>query len=272
MTESAKKLPRLYVNLFGAPLLLGAIYFGDIFFIGLFFIISLFCVYEFNNLCEKMNYQSIHIIPYLILVLIVLSSLEIVKFNLIQIVLILIAIGMILTVLIDLKEPINSISISIFCSIWIGLFFYSVLEIRNYEGIGLVLTGVMFVSVWICDSAAYIFGKKFGKKKIAPKISPKKTWVGSLCGLFFSLLFVFGFFYNQWFDYDLALSTTLLLGIVFGGVSQFGDLFESKLKRIANIKDSSQFLQGHGGFLDRFDSLIITSPATLFILNLLENI
>ena len=68
MTKTAKKLPRLYVNLFGAPLLLGAIYFGDIFFIGLFFIISLFCVYEFNNLCEKMKYQSIHVIPFLILV------------------------------------------------------------------------------------------------------------------------------------------------------------------------------------------------------------
>ena len=68
----------------------------------------------------------------------------------------------------------------------------------------MVLTGVMFVSVWICDSAAYIFGKKFGKKKIAPKISPKKTWVGSLSGLFFSVLFVFGFYYNHWFDYDFA--------------------------------------------------------------------
>ena len=68
MTETTKKLPRLYVNLFGAPLLLGAIYFGDIFFTVLFLIISLFCVYEFNNLCKKMNYQSIHIIPYLILV------------------------------------------------------------------------------------------------------------------------------------------------------------------------------------------------------------
>ena len=83
---------------------------------------------------------------------------------------------------------------------------------------------------------------------------------------------VLSFSYNQWFDYDFALSTTILLGLVFGGVSQFGDLFESKFKRIANIKDSSQFLKGHGGFLDRFDSLMIVTPATLFILNLLENI
>ena len=104
----------------------------------------------------------------------------------------------------EIVTHLMAVSISIFCSMWIGLFFYSVLEIRNYESIGLVLTGVMFVSVWICDSAAYIFGKKFGKKKIAPKISPKKTWVGSLSGLFFSLLFVFGFYYNHWFDYDLT--------------------------------------------------------------------
>ena len=111
-----------------------------------------------------------------------------------------------------------------------------------------------------------IIGKQFGKKKIAPIISPKKTWVGSLSGLFFALLFLLGCYYNQWFGYDLTLSKTILLGIIFGGISQFGDLFESKLKRIAKIKDSSQFLQGHGGFLDRFDSLIITAPATLLIL------
>jgi phosphatidate cytidylyltransferase len=272
MTEIPKKLPRLYVNIFGAPLLLGAIYFGNLFFIGLFFIVSLFCIYEFNNLCNKMNYQLIKILPYTMLILILLSNFNIIKINIEHIFLLSIILGMVFSVFLNLEEPINSISITIFCIVWIGLFFYSSIEIRNLQDNGLVLTGVMFVSVWICDSAAYIFGKKFGKKKIAPLISPKKTWIGSISGLIFTHLFLFSFYYYNWFDYNYSLNTTVLLGLIFGGVSQFGDLFESKLKRIAKIKDSSQLLQGHGGFLDRFDSLLITTPATLLILNLLESI
>ena len=78
---------------------------------------------------------------------------------------------------------------------------------------------------------------------------------------------MFSFYHNGWLGYNLSLPITILLGLVFGGISQFGDLFESKFKRIAKVKDSSQFLQGHGGFLDRFDSLMITAPATLFILS-----
>jgi len=268
MTEIPKKLPRLYVNIFGAPLLLGAIYFGNTYFMGLFFIISMFCIYEFNNLSKKMNYQLINFLPYSTLVFILLSN--VIQIDIINVLLFLIISGMISAVLLNLKEPINSISISIFSSIWIGLFFYSSIGLRNLSENGLVLTGVMFMSVWICDSAAYIFGKKFGDKKIAPNISPKKTWVGSMSGLLFTHIFLLSFYYYHWFDYDFTLTTTLLLGFIFGGVSQFGDLFESKFKRIANIKDSSHFLQGHGGFLDRFDSLIITASATLLLINLLE--
>jgi len=240
---------------------------GDIYFIGLFSIISFFCIFEFNNLCNKMNYHLIKSLPYSILALITISSLNLYETGFLQILLFAIIVGMILTVMADLKEPINSISISIFSIIWIGLFLYSIINIRNIENIGFVLTIVMFVSVWICDSAAYIFGKQFGNKKIAPSISPKKTWVGSFAGLFFALLFLLSFYWYGWLGYNLSLSITILLGFVFGGISQFGDLFESKFKRIANIKDSSQLLQGHGGFLDRFDSLLITAPATLFILN-----
>ena len=270
MTNTQKKEPRIYVNLFGAPLLLAAIYFGDIYFIGLFSIISFFCIYEFNNLCNKMDYQLIQFIPYTALGLITISKLNLIEMEILQIVLIAIIMGMILTTTNKLNEPINSVSISIFSTIWIGLFLLSVINIRDIESTGKVITIVMFVSVWICDSAAYVFGKQFGNKKIAPSISPKKTWVGSVAGLSFTLLFLLSFYWNGWLGYNLSLSITILLGFIFGGISQFGDLFESKFKRIAKIKDSSQLLQGHGGFLDRFDSLLITAPATLFILNFQE--
>ena len=124
----------------------------------------------------------------------------------------------------------------------------------------------MFLSVWLCDSAAFIFGKQFGKKKVAPKISPKKTWIGSISGLLSVLFLMMAFYHFNWLAYNLSLLDTILLALIFGGLSQFGDLFESKIKREAGVKDSSHFLQGHGGFLDRFDSLMITAPAAYFIL------
>jgi len=267
MTDTPKKQPRLYVNLFGAPLLLGAMYFGDVFFTLLFAGVCFFSIYEFNNICKKMGYPQLVAIPYSILTLLTISALEIYPTNIHQVFLFTIIAGMVLTVITELKEPIVAISSSIFSTVWIGLFFYSIVNIRLISEIGLPLTVAMFVSVWICDSAAYIFGKQFGDKKIAPTISPKKTWVGSISGLICTLLFMVSFYHNAWLGYNLSLPNTILLGLIFGGISQFGDLFESKFKRIAKVKDSSQFLQGHGGFLDRFDSLMIAAPATLFILS-----
>ncbi len=247
--------------------MLGAMYYGDIFFILLFSGVSFFSIYEFSNMCKKMEYSQIELIPYCALFLLTISSLDIYLVSIHQVLLLSIIIGMILTVIMDLKEPIAAISLSIFSTVWIGLFYYSIVSIRLDEVSGLPLTIAMFVSVWICDSAAYIFGKQFGNKKIAPTISPKKTLIGSLSGLVCALLFMSSFYQFNWLGYDLSLLNTILLGFIFGGLSQFGDLFESKFKRIAKIKDSSHFLQGHGGFLDRFDSLMISAPTTLFILN-----
>ena len=109
-------------------------------------------------------------------------------------------------------------------------------------------------------------GKSFGKKKIFPSVSPNKTWVGSISGLFFSILFVLAIKYsikdmNIWPE-QFNILDVVCIGFIAGFFGQFGDFLESYFKRRLNVKDSSRLLLGHGGFLDRFDSMFIVGATS----------
>jgi len=120
-------------------------------------------------------------------------------------------------------------------------------------------------SVWAADVGAYFVGKRFGKTKLAPQVSPGKTVEGMFGGVAFMLLvYVPTLFYLFDFKAALLLLVTLVITTL---VSVGGDLFESKMKRYSGLKDSSQILPGHGGILDRIDSLL--SGAPFFALGLL---
>ena len=152
-----------------------------------------------------------------------------------------------------------------------GILFISVLlgtaiDIRQFDHMmGTRLTMAIFISVWVCDSIAFILGTLFGKKKIFPNISPKKTWVGSISG-FFAAIVVMVIFHTQKIDNEsllgnyFSLLDAIIFGIIAGFFGQIGDFTESLLKRDANVKDSGTLLAGHGGVLDRFDSLIFAMP------------
>ncbi|HET7775786.1 MAG TPA: phosphatidate cytidylyltransferase [Azospira sp.] len=121
------------------------------------------------------------------------------------------------------------------------------------------LLGIMAL-VWIADIAAYFTGRAFGRRKLAPQISPGKTWEGAYGAVVGVLVYglVLHFLFNPAAGVSLFLLVPALLALT--AVSIIGDLFESLLKRQAGIKDSSQLLPGHGGILDRIDSLTSTLP------------
>jgi phosphatidate cytidylyltransferase len=147
------------------------------------------------------------------------------------------------------------------------------IDIRQFDSLmGTQLTLALVLSVWACDSAAFIFGTKFGDTKIFPRVSPNKSWVGSISGLIASLS-VFHLFYHQgWLGDYFSMKDAIVFGIITGVFGQIGDFAESLLKRDADVKDSGTLLQGHGGVLDRFDSLIFATPLTYLYIHFLMHL
>ena len=118
----------------------------------------------------------------------------------------------------------------------------------------------LFVSIWVCDSAAYLIGKKWGKRKIFERVSPNKTIVGSIAGFIGAGAVFYLMHYFQILGIQFDLKDIFVFTMISGVFGQIGDFVESKFKRDVGVKDTSQFLMGHGGVLDRFDSLIFASP------------
>lgn len=126
---------------------------------------------------------------------------------------------------------------------------------------------LLFACIWINDTGAYLFGTAFGKHKMAPNISPKKSWEGFVGGVFLvtfitTLLWKFNFLEVQYIFY--AVITSL--------VATLGDLLESVFKRRAGVKDSGKLLPGHGGILDRLDSVLLAAPIILLLGTIIETI
>jgi phosphatidate cytidylyltransferase len=127
----------------------------------------------------------------------------------------------------------------------------------------LLITGI-FVIVWVNDSFAYLTGTALGRNKLFPSVSPKKTIEGAIGGFVFALL---ASYLIAQYDQFLSLNQWLIIATLLVVFGNLGDLVESKFKRIAQIKDSGAILPGHGGILDRLDSLVFAAPFVyLFIM------
>ena len=138
------------------------------------------------------------------------------------------------------------------------------LAMVQLRAIGPEVLLAVFAVVWIADIAAYFAGRRFGKKKLAPEISPGKTWEGAY-GAMLGVL-CYGLLLGHYFLAErIVLSLWVLILLIVTAISIVGDLFESLLKRKAGIKDSSNILPGHGGVLDRIDSLTSTLPLVTFV-------
>jgi phosphatidate cytidylyltransferase len=130
---------------------------------------------------------------------------------------------------------------------------------------------MIIISLWVNDTMAYIVGSLIGKTPLT-SISPKKTWEGTVGGIILAIVVmgVIGYFVGDEFDWETIVKWMIIAAIV-SIAGTFGDLFESKLKRQANVKDSGQIMPGHGGFLDRFDSLLFATPFVwLYIVKFLK--
>lgn len=128
-----------------------------------------------------------------------------------------------------------------------------------------LLVAVVFISAWGCDTGAYFVGRIFGKHKLAPELSPNKTVEGAVGGMITAALLtaILGFvvFQTRAVDISSIVIKFIIIGAVCSVFAQLGDLFASTIKRLMGIKDFGSVLPGHGGVIDRFDSVFFTAPA-----------
>jgi phosphatidate cytidylyltransferase len=156
------------------------------------------------------------------------------------------------------RIPLGLLYITLPCALLVHLRLQGIL----YKGdevfidMGWVAPCFIIFSIWINDTMAYIVGSLIGKTPLS-SISPKKTWEGTIGGILLCIVAMTAI--ALWQDWLSALQAIVASGII-AITGTVGDLFESKLKRMAGVKDSGNFMPGHGGFLDRFDSLLIATP------------
>lgn len=160
--------------------------------------------------------------------------------------------------------------------IWLsffGFFYVSVMlsfiyKIRMVEDYGQYLVWLVFICSWVCDTSAYCVGMLLGKHKLAPNLSPKKSIEGSVGGIAGSAIVgaIYGYTLQNIMLTDMSpILLFALIGAVGAVLSQIGDLAASAIKRNYEIKDYGKLIPGHGGILDRFDSVIFTAPVIYFL-------
>lgn len=160
------------------------------------------------------------------------------------------------------KMKFDDLTMGFFGSFYIFLLFSYFFNLRALPD-GFMWTLAVMVFIWVGDSAAYFVGVRFGKHPLAKKLSPKKSIEGALGSLIFTIIIVASMGY--YFDL-FGLGVGILFGSLVSVSGMFGDLFESSLKRSANVKDSGKLLPGHGGILDRFDSTLFVIPIAYYFI------
>lgn len=240
-------------------------------FLGLLFIINLFCLVEFYRL--TIDKDQILFVGYSVFTAILFSTVMAVApafsvfDNTVQKLFLVLACAIFFQMFIQLyyksEKPFANLGFSFLGIVYISIPIILLLaNSRNFsDDYNPSFVLLLFMLVWINDTGAYLAGNFLGKTKLFERISPKKTWEGFIGGLVLCMLVAapFGRFV-------LHQSPWLFcgLGLTIGIFSTLGDLIESQLKRSLQIKDSGNFLPGHGGFLDRFDGFLMAMPAAFF--------
>jgi phosphatidate cytidylyltransferase len=173
----------------------------------------------------------------------------------------------------DLGEALPSSGIAIMATLYVGMLGGSLIRLRNdFAGparIGPKLVFFLVLVVWLGDAGAYYVGKRFGKHLLSPRVSPKKTVEGLMGGIATSVITAVVIHYT--FFQAFPLVHAIIAGVILSIAGVIGDLAESMWKRSAAVKDSGTLFPGHGGFLDRFDSVFYTTPILYVYWVLIQN-
>ena len=263
---------RTLINVIGIPSILYLLWQGGLGFALFIFLVMIIGLDEFYRMNTNERQSPVKLTGYIFTVLMSAYYFWLPAITLLQ-GLSFLACFIIITLFIemgrDMPNPTRNMGITVLGIMYVPVLLGSVIALRNLDTIySTYFTVSMVVAIWICDSVAYIFGMKWGQKKIFPRVSPNKSWVGSIAGLV-STFIVFYVLRGQGILPDLTILDVAVFSIITGFFGQVGDFAESLLKRDVGVKDSGKLLLGHGGVLDRFDSITFASPLTFAYITLI---
>ncbi len=244
---------RIITALLGAALFLSLLLIGGLSFSIFIFLIAAIGYYEYIRM-HKLRILSIESVWGLLALALIFVD-NIFLGNVYSFAILLVMIVGYFFILLITKNHINFDTISYISLgvIYLAFGFVAMLEVRAMED-GLLLILFILAVTWGTDIGAFFVGSRLGKKRLAPAISPKKSIEGALGGIFFA--FIISLCFSLVFT-GTNILIIILLAIIISIIGQSGDLIESALKRLKEVKDSGNLLPGHGGILDRFDSLIL---------------
>ncbi len=171
------------------------------------------------------------------------------------------------SVFFDERVKVKEVSEVFMTSLYVVLCFCALLRLRYIEVGAEYIYLLVFIAAWVTDTFAYFTGFLFGRHKLIPKISPKKTVEGAIGGVISCIIafIIYGVVVEKALDVQMNLIVLAVVGFFMSIFSMVGDLIASSIKRTYGIKDYSNLFPGHGGVLDRFDSIMILSPILLFV-------
>lgn len=252
------------------PLILLLTWLGGYFLFGLVLLVTTLSYWEFVRLVGHKHAEAQLITGEVITVLVVLS-LYFYKAALLPVFLVAVLFVLFGELYRRKTSKLLNASTTLFGAFYFSLMFGSFLLIRDLPNVhrfdyveGGQWLMMLILATWVCDSAAYFVGSYFGRHKLMERVSPNKSIEGTVAGFLFAILAAY--VCHLWFIDHLSPLDSIAIGAISGSFGQYGDLFESMFKRDANVKDSSNLIPGHGGMMDRFDSLTISAPITYLYL------
>lgn len=260
---------RILSALVGIPIVIGSVYLGGPWYALLLLLVVNLAIYEYSQICKNKGYLVFPALSHIVVTLLIfLVFLE--EYNLILTLIMLTLLILFSTVLFNMNRfSIIDAALSLWGIIYLGVLFGYMLLLRMLPG-GDLYTYMLLAGVWLHDTMAYFIGVKWGFNKLATTISPNKSVEGSLAGIGGTLILFFSaaILYPNTIPLSPLQAVILALGIsVF---AQLGDLMESALKRQLEIKDSGSIIPGHGGIMDRFDSLLVAAPFVYYFFVLIQ--
>lgn len=263
-------LPRLITAFAGIPVIALVVHIGSIAYAAFVLIIISLSLYEYSVLMKlglkKLQNETLFLFGVFIPVAFFLDNYSVRSASVNNFAPLILSLAIISCCILELflkTKSVERLSGTLF-----GIFFISwnlmhMVAIRNVRPDGEGLTFMIFITVWLMDTAAYFVGKGFGKRKLST-VSPKKTWEGAAASFVAAVISVL--IIRMFLKDTLDFSSAVIIGIIIGISGQLSDLSESMIKRSVGAKDSSNLLPGHGGILDRFDSFIFIAPLTYYFI------